>query len=249
MDAIRNGNFTSSKIVALTSMAKDQKSPGAPFHKYIAQKNMERRLKRSLNKDIDAPPTNWGTLCENHVHELLGLEYKYCSKETKSHPTVEYWKGSPDHIHIHQESHLDAVVDIKCPHTLESFCQLVDGWNKNGIEGIRDNHRDGETYYWQLVSNACITGLKYAELIVYCPYQAELEAIKKAAEGDPRFYRIFYSDDKQLPYLVEGGQYKNLNIFRFIVPPEDKIFLHRRVELAGKDLITVTQPQPELVCN
>lgn len=239
MDAIRNGNFTSSKIVALTSFGRDQKSPGAPYKTYIQQKNWERKLKRSLNKEISTPATNWGKLCETRVHELLGVDYKYCSQETLSHPTVDCWKGSPDHLHIHTESHLDAVCDVKCPSTLESFCALVDGWKENGIQGIRDNHKEGETYYWQLVSNACITGMKYAELIVYCPFKDELDAIRIMCKEDPRFYKIWGSQDEELPFLIEGGQYTNLNVFRFIVPPEDKMFLHSRVEMAAKELLPV----------
>jgi hypothetical protein len=236
-NAIRNGNFTSSEIVALVSNDKSGQMPGAPYHTYIKECNMERKLGRSLTGDVDAKPLSWGRLNEKRVHELLGTAYEYCSSKTLSHPTVECWKGSPDHIFHHpEEGHYDAVCDVKCPHTLKSFCELVDAGLSGGIEAIRKT-KYGEKYYWQLVSNACITGHKYAELIVYAPYQPELSAIKQLADGDPRYYWIQFANDDELPFLIEGGHYKNLNIFRFQVPSKDKMFLHSRVEMAAKELI------------
>ncbi len=40
-----------------------------------------------------------------------------------------------------------------------------------------------------------------------------------------------------MPYLIEGGHYKNLNIIRFEVSEEDKKALTERVIKAGKMLI------------
>jgi len=253
---IRNGNFTSSEIVALTTFDKSGKKPGAPFYKYIEECNAERRLGRSITKEINALATSWGHLCEFYVHNnpnLLGLDYKYQSNQTLSHPTVSCWKGSPDHTHIFQESHLDAACDTKCPYTLESFVKLVQPLY-DGLEGLQyfdairngytdkygkkhDPHKDGEKFYWQIVSNSCIARTKYGELIIFCPYQSELDAIRRMADGRAEFYRFWQMPDEQLPYLVDGGYYKNINKVRFEVPHADKFFLHSRVELAAKELI------------
>ena len=69
------------------------------------------------------------------------------------------------------------------------------------------------------------------------PYFSELEDIRTMAEnydgGDQWKYRfIVESPDAELPYLPDGGYYKNLNKFEFEVPKEDKDFLTERVELA-----------------
>jgi hypothetical protein len=48
---------------------------------------------------------------------------------------------------------------------------------------------------------------------------------------------INWSEDNDLPFLVEGGHYKNLNIIRFEVPEFDKKLLTERVKEAGKLLI------------
>lgn len=235
----RVGNFTSSEIVALTSNNKEKKPFGKPGLTYIAECNMERRLGRSLTDEVKARATSWGTLVEARVFELLGLDYKLCSTETIAHPHFPFWKGSPD------AEKFDAgktVCDIKCPLTLKSLCTMVDCLSAaNPIEALRENHSDGEKFYWQLVSNAILTGAKFAELIIYCPYKNELEEIRELArnadEGvQSKFYWVHAASDDELPFLIEGGYYKNLNIIRFEVPQADKALLTERVALAGKEL-------------
>lgn len=269
-NALRIGNFTSSEIAALMVMGKremteeelknrpkkgagskttqviDINSLGDAALTYIEECNMERRLGRSLTDECNARPLAWGKLVERRVHNLLGLDYKLCSQETIQHPTISCWAGSPDFIRYYNEG--DAVGDAKCPITLKSFCQLVDAWNKGGIKQVRKDHKDGEKYYWQLVSNACILGVPYGELIVYAPYKNELEEIKKLAEGDSRYYWIWSASDDELPYLHEGGHYKNLNVMGFLIPEEDKKLLTERVQLASKHLIN-TNNKPHLACH
>lgn len=227
---MRTGNFTSSEIGALMSNGKKEGSIGAPAFTYIEECNMERRLGRALDSEVNSKPTDWGNCCESYVFSLLGLEYSTISKQSIVHPDYDYWAGTPDSICYGQEN---TVVDVKCPFTLKSFCQLVDGWQKGGILGIRANHKDGDKFYWQLVSNACLTGCNFGELIIFCPYENELGAI------DKRLYPwMAYSE---LPFLIEGRHYKNLNKFRFDIPETDKIALQNRVVEAGKMLINTSK--------
>lgn len=233
---LRIGNFTSSEIVALTTAGKAKGSFGKPALTYIEECNMERRLGRSLTDEINAKPLVWGKLLEGYWFDLLGLEYTLSSTETDQHPTIPYWAGSKDGMKK------DTVIDIKSPITLKSFCQLVDPLYQ-GYEGmdamniIRENHKDGEKYYFQLVSNSILNNTKYAELIVGMPYASEIPAIKLLADGIPGCYWIAMAGDDELPYLPDGGYYKNLNVIRFEVPQEDKDLLTERVLQAGKLLI------------
>lgn len=242
MEAIRNGNFTSSEIFALTTNDRSGKGFGKPALTYIQEKQMERRLGRSLTGETSARPTSWGKLNEKRVHNLLGLDYRLCSTETLGHPTISFWKGSPDFIRHFEDPSENTVVDAKCPLTLKSFCYLVDAWQSNGLKGLREvingSQKVGEQYYWQLVSNAILTGCKYAELIVYAPYKSELEAIRDMAINwtgeDEHLYKwIAFALDEELPYLIEGGHYKNLNRMRFEVPDADKAYLTECVLKAG----------------
>jgi hypothetical protein len=239
----RIGNITSSGIYALTTEGKVKGTPGKPFVSYIEECNMERKLGRSLEGESDARPLVWGKTLEEYAFGVLGLEYKLCSQETLAHPDISYWFGSPDGLKFDEGT---TVIDIKCPITLKSFCQLVDPLydGLSGMEAmnfIRAEHKDGEKYYWQLVSNSIITGAKFAELIVFVPYKSELNAIRelvKNYDGDQQPLQwIYYAEDNKLPHLIDGGYYENINILRFEVPEYDKDRLTERVKLAGEMLI------------
>lgn len=235
-NTLRIGRFTSSAIAALMTVAKDKIGFGKPALTYIAERNMERRLGRSLSIESNAHALTWGKLVERRAFDLLGIEYRLCSADTIAHEELpNLWSGSPDLVKFDEGK---TVVDIKCPITLKSFCQFADC---KTIEQIREDHPDGEDYYWQLVSNAILTKSKYAELIVYCPYQSELQAIRDMAsnyEGDQnKVAWINWAADADLPYLPDGGYYKNLNTIRFEVPYEDILLLTEKVLAAGRLLI------------
>lgn len=245
----RCGNFTSSEISALLSKGRQAEGFGADAITYISEKRMERLLGRSIKDEISARPLSWGKLLEGHVFDLLGLDYTYTSTETDVHPTIPYWSGSKDGT---RERGSRAVIDIKCPMTLKSFCQLVmplycglegmeamnairNGFTHDGLNYAK--HKSGDKYYWQLVSNAIINGCDWAELIVYMPYQSELQAIKNRADGDADAYWIAYARENEIPYLNDGGYFKNLNVIRFEIPQSDKDLLTEAVLKAGKLLM------------
>lgn len=240
-NSARIGRFTSSEIVALTKEGKKAGTFGVPAITYIEETNMERRLGRSLDDEKSAKPLTWGKLLEGHVFDMLGLEYTLSSTETILHPTIPYWSGSPD------GDKDDTVTDIKCPLTLKSFCNLVDPIYEGltgmaAMNAIRERHKDGDKFYWQLVSGSILLNKKYAELIVYMPYFSELPTIKMLAQNVPgeamgKHYWISMSQDDELPFLIDGGYYKNLNIIRFEVPELDKEYLTDCVLRAGKMLI------------
>lgn len=249
----RVGNFTSSEIFKLFSigsrkmtdaeLAEHKKAspgsrkttidswPGDAAKTYIEECNMERRLGRPIESESNARALAWGKLLESRAFELLGLEYQLVSQETMMHPEIACWGGSPD---ANKFDDGGTVIDIKCPITLKSFCTFIDAGT---IDKIRKLHKDGEKYYWQIVSNAILTNAKYGELIIYVPYESELDAIRPLSEGNPKYYWIWGSQDEELPFLPDGGHYKNLNVIRFEIPQEDKDKLTRFVQMGSKLLI------------
>jgi hypothetical protein len=233
----RIGCFTSSKIGALAKKDRSGKGFGVPALTYIAETNMERRLGRSLTDESNARPLTWGKLLEVVAFRHLPFEYELCSDKSITHPIYPYWSGTPDGLAD------NTVIDIKCPITLKSFCQLVDPlytaslmgrYKLEIINSIRENHPDGEKYYWQLVSNAILTGAQYAELVVFMPYQSELSDIKLMALDQDNAMWIANAGENDLPYLIEGNYYKNINVIRFEVPQSDKALLTDCVIEAGK---------------
>jgi hypothetical protein len=222
---IRVGNFTSSEIYRL--MATPKKA-----NEYVLEKNFERKLKRSLSSEVNSKPINWGHLCEPFAFDLLDTSYLIESKKTLSHPEIPYWLGTPDVL----KNCSSVVGDIKCPYTLKSFCQLVSCINENDL---RKNHEQGEKYFWQLISNACVLGIEKVELIIYCPFESDLEEIKQIAinSGEPNYYFVTYSQG-ELPFLIEGSDFKNINILSFEAKKEYKKQLNNAVLKYGKDLIS-----------
>lgn len=227
------GNFSSSEIVRLTGAKKVRET-------YIKEKNVERKLGRVVKTAVDTKDMAWGHLMELRCFTLLDTSYSLVSDKTIRHPTVKCWVGSPDGIrHITEKT----VIDIKGLGLL-NFCEMVDAFKLEGITKVREDCKDGEKFYWQIVSNACLTACGWGELILYCPYQSELDAIRSLAgqSADPRFKRFAFAYDDELPYLVEGCEYQNINKFRFKIPDQDKLYLHALVEEAEKELIPYKTP-------
>jgi hypothetical protein len=281
---LRVGNFTSSDIVALTApgtrkmtdaelaarpksgdgsrktLTEDPDVIGDAAYTYIDECNHERRLGRSLDKQVNARPLSWGKIAEKKGFEHLDTSYRLVSDATIVHPEFDCWSGTPDVIgtiiivteRIEAENvYASLVGDIKSPETLKSFITLVTPLY-HGLTGIdamnairfgfkdndgkeHDKHKDGNKFYWQLVSNAILADCEYAELAIYCPYKSELEDIRQmvAAMDDlqeqRQYYWIYMASDDELPWIPDGGYYKNMNTIRFRVPEEDKKFLTNRV--------------------
>lgn len=221
----RIGYFTSSNIYKLVGTPK-------PRATYIQEKKFERKLGRSLNKDESARPLNWGKLVEGIVFNIIGPEYSLTSQDTIKHPTIENWSGSPDGLKN------GVVMDIKCPYTMKSFCELAEICENKDLETFKKEYPE---YYWQLVSNAILLNVDSAELIVYCPYKSELAMIRDVAQNVDttdqfKYYFIAQSIDDELPFILDGGYYKNLNFFEFEVPVQDKEILTQSVIKANLEL-------------
>jgi hypothetical protein len=203
-------------------------------------------LLRSLDKEENARTLTWGKLCEQHLNntvELLGLDYEAMGDITKVHPKYDFWSGSSDGL-FDNDGTEKGVSEIKCPFTMKSFVNFALAIETGKIENVRNvkvgSKKAGEDYYWQMVSNACIEGLDWAELIVYCPFKMELPYIQETAsemEDLNAYAWVNFAADEQLPYLNEGGRFKNINKIRFKVPEADKKKLEVAVIKAGLELV------------
>ena len=235
---------------------------------YIEETKWERKLHRSLSTELNTRPLVWGKVCEAHVNNITPTDYQVNSNDVKVHPDFSaVWSGTQDGIrHFEKElAHLKTVVEIKCLWTLTSFCRLAscvlewddveykptkvsryakDGWEcmqriRGKVEDVK-KHNEGETWYWQIVSNAILNDVNYGELLFYCPFQDELNDIREVAQqydGDMPLHALYFigasNSDEDFPYLVRGGEYNNINIIRFEIPQADKDFLIERVKLAS----------------
>lgn len=246
----RYANFSSSNIYKLTSKGRGSVSlenVGASFYTYIKEKQRESKLKRGINSKAFTRAIIWGIVCELYVFKYkLDTSFSNMNNVGRlSHAEIENWNGVPDTF---RKKHL-VVGDIKCPSSLIKFCDLIENSNE-GLDCFKSNHND---YYWQLVSNAILTGVYKGELLFYVPYLSELEKIKNFVELeinendlpiDLQYSQIKWIVDEiqtyldigkkpiSIPYLPNNCDYKDFNTFTFDIPSEDKEFLTKRVEMA-----------------
>lgn len=220
---------------------------GAPFFTYIEECVMERFFKNNLENENEVKAFSWGKLCELIVHDKLSNDYIMKSEITEVHPEYSEWCGTPDGIKL-KNGIVDTITDIKCPLTRKGFYNLIknlydfDGIivskkeHVNGneiIQLVRSQSKEGEKYYWQLVSNSCILNAKYAELIVFMPYFEEIEEIKEYNRNlEKPYFAIEYAKENELPFIYKESGIDNINIIRFEVPESDKEFLKSRVKAA-----------------
>jgi hypothetical protein len=221
----RVGNFTSSQIFRLMGTPAVSKT-------YISEKNIERQMGRSLEVEVYSKDMAWGSFLEQRVLNLIGLEYQLSSSETDVHPEISYWSGSKDLIVAGVK-----VSEIKC-YQPKNFAKYTNALLTKDLELIKDEF---PKEYWQAVSNAILNKVPNAEAITYMPYESELEEIREMASNydgaDQWKYRFIAESDKSsLAYLPDGGFFKNLNLFEFEVPKEDKELLTKKVLEAGKSL-------------
>lgn len=221
---------------------------------YIEEKIYERRHGGSLDSNNDSFSTQWGLLCEKYVFSILPTHYELMGDMPKIHPDTDYWRGSPDAIN-HQ---IKSVVEIKCPYTRLSFSKLVEPLYR-GMDGmdamnfIRENHSEGEAYYWQIVSNAILTGMNKGELIVFMPKKNDIEEIRDMLyvmkdDEQRKYYRFVMLENERFPHLNDNSEYKSLNRIVFDVSEEDKILLTSRISDAHSELIKLLQVSYEESC-
>lgn len=225
-DTGRAGNFTSSQIWTLMTNDKSGRGIGSRGLTYIAEKKMEQKLGRCLTQDKSPRSASWGTFVQHRVTKvLLNSRYKPTINVRRAHPTLP-WTGAEDYMTF------EAPGDVKC-YELKNFCQTYEAASF-GYKVFKDECPEE---FWQGVSNAILTNKKKFELTLYVPYKSELNAIREEADqGDTpyEFQWIKYAKDEQLPYLLDGGNYKNLTTFTFDLDEADALALTRRVEMAVK---------------
>ena len=228
----RIGRFTSSEIWKLMQMDRSGNDFGQKALTYIDEKKIETRMGRSITIESYSQAMAWGIFMEMYVFSMIGVEYIITSNTTDMHPSINCWSGSKDLI---VEGH--KVSDIKC-YQPKKFAQYTDVIISRDLEKMK---KDFKEEYWQLVSNAIINQVPNAEAITFMPYESELEEIRDMAENydgpDQWKYRFIAEKDKDgLPYLPDGGYYKNLNKFEFEVPKDDIELLTDRVKQAQQIL-------------
>lgn len=223
----RVSRFSSSSAWKLMTKNRAGTDFGAPAITYIKQKNWEAKLGRAINKETNSKPTTWGTIIEELVFDMMPLEYVRVSDVNHVHPKYNFWCGMPDLING------QIVGDIKCPFSLIVFCDKLDC-----LQDIEVYKKEFPEDYWQHVSNTVLlreTGINitHFEAVIYVPYEKQLPEIRQLLKNNEVNW-INYMDNSELPYLIEGNKYQDLNIFKFDVIESDVELLTNNFIKAGK---------------
>lgn len=236
MSEYRLGRFTSSQIHVLIKEVKGGFS--APALTYIEEKNLEYRLGRSLSTSVYSKPIYWGYAMEKIVFELMPSEYELVAGTNEEHKQYPlFWAGCSDMV---IEDYL--ISEIKS-YGLKKFAQYTDMLMKQNIDLFRSEFPQE---YWQIVSNSILYNVKYGEAISFMPYKSQIDEIRHKIEHtdfmdaygfEPWQLRFILEDNLyQLNWIPDNGYYKNVTVFRFEVPEEDKKLLTSKVELAMRHL-------------
>lgn len=228
---MRVGKFTSSSIGDLMSKGRGNwtlENTGKPFDTLVKKKYWEARLGRTIDKQVNSKPLNWGNLVESYAFEHLPMDLDLHSSKRFVHDEISVWSGAPDYTNE------KIVGDIKCPYTLQGFIELYEIIENKDLEAFK---KEKSSYYWQLVSNSILTGLDIAEITVFIPKKSQLEEIREKAresieEDQNKYAFVNWAEDNELPYLPDDCEIDNVSSFSFEVPEEDKIALYSRVLLA-----------------
>lgn len=234
-DTQRHGTFSSSAIYKLMTLNRKGDGFGAPAETYIRQVRWEIALGRAINKEVTSKATSWGKYIENVAFNKLPTDYILVSNKRLFHPEYN-WSGATDLI---KEG---VTCDCKSPFSLEVFCEKVDILSTGNLD---DYMKEFPEDFWQHISNALLleeSGLgpiTHFEAIIYMPYLEDIQSIREgvAMIDDMNLQRqlqwLTYADESELPYLIKGGKYKDLNVFQFEIPAHSKAQLKNKVKIAN----------------
>lgn len=215
---------------------------------YIETKKNERLMGKCFDIGAYSQSLAWGNFMELIVFSLIGMDYSLTHKGTVKHPTLKHLAGTTDAIK-YKAGKKHAAAEIKC-YEPKNWAAYTNVLLKQDIELLKSEFPQE---YWQIVSNADILGVKYGEAITFMPYESQMEdkyeggelkemGIRTMAENydSPEQWMYRFISEKpnwQLPVLPDGGYYKNINKFEFLIPKEDTEFLRHRVNEATKLLL------------
>ncbi len=242
----RPGNISSSNIYKIAAKGTGKNGFSTAGLTYISEKNIERKLCLTLKQDVYTKPIAWGKFAEIWVHQKkLGLEYRSVGEVTLNHPTIDFWKGSPDFDCASKK------IIAECKgYERKNFALYADAIMSESTEVLK---KECPEEYFQLLSNAIIMGYDKIQPIAFMPYLSEMQEIMEFIDNISDFQQqndfkyihdaiLFNPENPNLPYLPDNGHYKNFTTCILDVPKADVDYLTERVLTAGTMLKPFFKP-------
>lgn len=104
-----------------------------------------------------------GTVRESEARTLYSLIYEADVEETGcvAHPSIPGFASSPDGL-----VGTDGLLEIKCPSPAVYMEYLTQ------VQSPSDLRKYNAEYFWQCVSHLMVTGRRWCDFVVYCPYNS-----------------------------------------------------------------------------
>lgn len=93
--------------------------------------------------------------------EITGNQLQECG--CIPHPEIIGFASSPDGLVMCNDA-IEGTIEVKCPKPTTYLEYL---YNVSSAESLKSVNAD---YYWQCVSHMAVTGAKWCDFIVFCPY-------------------------------------------------------------------------------
>ena len=230
---LRAGRFTSSQMFRLMGTPAVRKT-------YIQETQTELKLGKSLSTEFWSKATSWGTLMEVLAFNEMPMEWDICSNDTLLHPILgDFWSGTPDLKAVGK------VAEIK-GYEYKKYCAMTDVIMSKDIQELKNLNKGKE--YWQIVSNAAITGVTIGAAVSFMPFEKDFEMVKHflgqldgtkshELELHEECSWIMFKEIKDVCLFPDEGYYNNLNVFEFDIPQEDIEAITNQVKECSKYLL------------
>jgi hypothetical protein len=211
-------------------VVKEDSKPSQAFYTYAEEIASESYIGRTSKTEVKTRPMLWGSLMEVVLFNKLGMGWTMEHKNTILHKKYGHiWSGTPDLVAE------EICAEAKC-YEPKKFGLLSLCLSKKKIELVKSKFKEE---YWQVVSNAVLTGKKKAMIIAFMPKRKELEEIIKKIEDTDflednglkptDYYFMSKENIESLPYLPDDSPIDSINSFVFDVPEEDIVFMTKRI--------------------
>lgn len=181
----RLGHFTGSEVGTLMQSSREKdKLFGKDATKYIYQIVAERTMNSTYIEDndmfnlylsetnVETKAMQLGTQKEKVAREVYS-KFQKCNVFERGfieHPAMKYYGASPDGVitdNDKEDGNIVGGIEIK------SVGQVNFIMYKNECKTAADLKKINSKYYYQVISEIAVTGAKWWDFVVFCPYQKD----------------------------------------------------------------------------
>lgn len=217
----RIAHYTSSQMFRLMGTPSVQKT-------YIEEVKFEKQLGVSCKEEASSKSLNWGTIMQYYVAEnYMPIGFDWHDK-TEVHNDLIKWSGTPDIISE------DGTGDIKCFYR-KKFAQVANCILECLTKGVEVLKKNEPEIYWQITSNSAIMGKSKCMLVLFLPYESELEDVREYACNsqlpEEWKYRFIYESSKsELPHQSDNSIFPNVIQYEWDIVTEDVKLIENKIK-------------------